>query len=80
IDGDETDFLRLVGAAEKNSEHPLAEAIVAGIREKGIPLPGTEAFEAIPGFGIKAVVEGKELLIGTRRLMERFEVDAKDSY
>lgn len=78
--GDEAEFLRLVGAAEKNSEHPLAEAIVTGIQEKGISLPGTEAFEAIPGFGIKAVVEGKELLIGTRRLMEKFGVDAKHSY
>ncbi|MED4779371.1 heavy metal translocating P-type ATPase [Brevibacillus choshinensis] len=79
-DEDEADFLRLVGGAEKNSEHPLAEAIVAGIQEKGISLPGTESFEAIPGFGIKAVVEGKELLIGTRRLMEKFEVDAKQAY
>lgn len=79
-EGDEVNFLRLVGGAEKNSEHPLAEAIVAGIQEKGISLPGTESFEAIPGFGIKAVVEGKELLIGTRRLMEKFEVDAKLAY
>ncbi|MGG0938674.1 heavy metal translocating P-type ATPase [Brevibacillus centrosporus] len=79
-DGDEANFLRLVGGAEKNSEHPLAEAIVAGIQEKGISLPRTESFEAMPGFGIKAVVEGKELLIGTRRLMEKFEVDAKPAY
>lgn len=79
-DNDKAQFLRLVGAAEKNSEHPLAEAIVAGIREKGISLPGTEAFEAIPGFGIKAVVEGKELLVGTRRLMEKFGVDASLAY
>ncbi|WNC14288.1 heavy metal translocating P-type ATPase [Brevibacillus brevis] len=79
-EGDEAEFLRLVGAAERNSEHPLAEAIVAGIREKGIELPATEAFEAIPGYGIKAVVEGKELMIGTRRLMETFNVDAKQAY
>ncbi|WP_307201032.1 heavy metal translocating P-type ATPase [Paenibacillus harenae] len=79
-DTDEQEFLRLVGAAEKNSEHPLAEAIVAGILERGITLPGTEAFEAIPGFGIKAIVEGKELLIGTRRLMEKFDVDARLAY
>ncbi|WP_307472938.1 heavy metal translocating P-type ATPase [Paenibacillus harenae] len=77
---DEQEFLRLVGAAEKNSEHPLAEAIVAGILERSITLPGTEAFEAIPGFGIKAIVEGKELLIGTRRLMEKFDVDARLAY
>ncbi|MCU6797681.1 heavy metal translocating P-type ATPase [Paenibacillus sp. WQ 127069] len=79
-DGDELEFLRLVGAAEVNSEHPLAEAIVAGIRDRNIELQGTESFEAIPGFGIKAVAEGRELLIGTRRLMEQYEVDAKHAY
>lgn len=77
---DEVDFLRFVGAAEKNSEHPLAEAIVTGIQERNISLPGTEAFEAIPGYGIQAVVEGKELLIGTRRLMEKYDVDAMHAY
>ncbi|AJY76833.1 heavy metal translocating P-type ATPase [Paenibacillus beijingensis] len=79
-EGDETEFLRLVGSAERNSEHPLAEAIVAGIKTRNIELPGTESFEAIPGFGIKAVVEGKQLLIGTRRLMETYKVDASDAY
>ncbi|MEK3723216.1 heavy metal translocating P-type ATPase [Paenibacillus sp. FSL H8-0034] len=79
-DGDELEFLRLVGAAEVNSEHPLAEAIVAGIRERNIELQGTESFEAVPGFGIKAVAEGRELLIGTRRLMEQYEVDARHAY
>ncbi|GIP39015.1 copper-translocating P-type ATPase [Paenibacillus sp. J31TS4] len=79
-EGDEADFLRLVGAAEKNSEHPLAEAIVQGIRERGIELPGTDSFEAIPGFGIRAVVEGKELLVGTRRLMEKYSVNASPAY
>ncbi len=78
--GEESAFLRLVGAAEKNSEHPLAEAIVTGIVARGIALPSTESFEAIPGFGIKASVEGKQLLIGTRRLMEKFNVDADQAY
>jgi len=78
--GDETEFLRLVGAAEKSSEHPLAEAIVAGIRERGIELPEVESFEAIPGFGIRAVVEGKTVVVGTRRLMERHQVDALSAY
>ncbi|KAG3106291.1 Copper-exporting P-type [Phytophthora cactorum] len=80
VEGDETEFLKLVGAAEKNSEHPLAEAIVAGIMERNIELLRTESFEAIPGFGIKAVVSGKELLIGTRRLMDKFDVEAKQAY
>lgn len=71
---DEHEFLQLVGAAEKNSEHPLAEAIVKGIREKGIELPASEQFEAIPGFGIRSVVNGKELLVGTRKLLTKYDV------
>ncbi|MCJ8014910.1 heavy metal translocating P-type ATPase [Paenibacillus sp. KQZ6P-2] len=79
-DDDTEEFLRLVGAAEKNSEHPLAEAIVAGILERNISLPDTQAFTAIPGYGIHAVVEGKELLVGTRRLMEKYGVEAAHAY
>ncbi|MFC3882171.1 heavy metal translocating P-type ATPase [Bacillus songklensis] len=72
---EEKEFLRLVGTAEKQSEHPLAEAIVAGIREKGIELQDTAEFEAIPGYGIKAVIDEKELLIGTRKLMKQYNVE-----
>ena len=78
--GNENEFLKLVGAAEKNSEHPLAEAIVVGIQERNIELPGTQSFEAFPGFGIQAMVEGKQLLVGTRRLMEKYNIDAKAAY
>ncbi|ASZ16716.1 copper-translocating P-type ATPase [Bacillus cereus] len=74
----EEEMLRLVGAAEKNSEHPLAEAIVEGIKEKKIDIPSSETFEAIPGFGIESVVEGKQLLIGTRRLMKKFNIDIEE--
>lgn len=76
-DGNEMEFLKLVGAAETNSEHPLAEAIVAGIRERNIELQGTQSFEALPGYGIQAVVDGRKLLIGTRRLMEKHEVNVR---
>jgi Cu+-exporting ATPase len=79
-EGDETEFLRLVGAAEKNSEHPLAEAIVAGIRERNVELPEAQSFEAIPGFGIKAEVEGRRLLVGTRRLLSTYGVEAAHAY
>jgi P-type Cu+ transporter len=65
----EVDFLSLVGSAEKQSEHPLAQAIVQGIKDKGIALKDVSEFEALPGFGIKAMVDGKEVLIGTRKLM-----------
>ncbi|MBG9451660.1 ATPase P [Cytobacillus firmus] len=72
---EEMAFLQLVGSAEKQSEHPLAEAIVKGIKDKGITLFYPQEFEAIPGYGIKAKVEGKDLLVGTRRLMEKYDIN-----
>ncbi|MFS0728403.1 heavy metal translocating P-type ATPase [Paenibacillus sp. 1P07SE] len=77
---EEADLMRLVGSAEKSSEHPLAEAIVEGIKERGIELPEPSEFEAIPGYGIRAVVEGKEILAGTRRLMAKYDVDAEQAF
>jgi P-type Cu+ transporter len=74
-DLDEVEFLTLIGSAEKQSEHPLAEAIVEGIKKKNISLKDVAEFEAIPGFGIKATVDGKEILVGTRRLMNKFNVE-----
>ncbi len=71
---DESEFLSLVASAEKQSEHPLAQAIVQGINDKGIPLKNVTEFEAIPGFGIKAIVDGKDLLVGTRKLMNKYNV------
>ena len=65
----------LVGSAEKQSEHPLAQAIVEGIKEKSIELKEVTDFEEIPGYGIKANVDGKEVLVGTRRLMKKYNVE-----
>ncbi|KYC75527.1 MULTISPECIES: heavy metal translocating P-type ATPase [Bacillus] len=75
---EESEFLTLVGTAEKNSEHPLAEAIVEGIRETGIELGSSETFEAVPGFGIQSTVNGKQLFIGTRRLMAKHNIIIQD--
>ncbi|WP_224428237.1 MULTISPECIES: heavy metal translocating P-type ATPase [Bacillaceae] len=72
---EEEELLSLVGAAESKSEHPLAEAIVKGITDRGIVLPETADFEAIPGFGIRANVDGNDLLVGTRRLMDRYRIN-----
>ncbi|WP_424767492.1 heavy metal translocating P-type ATPase [Paenibacillus sp. sgz302251] len=68
---DEAELLTWVGAAERSSEHPVAQALVAGIESRSITLPAAEQFEAIPGYGIQAVVNGQQLLVGTRRLMEK---------
>ncbi|MGG4507168.1 heavy metal translocating P-type ATPase [Heyndrickxia sporothermodurans] len=75
---DEKEFLTLVGTAERNSEHPLAEAIVEGIKEKGIELLASETFEAIPGFGIQSTVNEKQLFIGTRRLMAKQNITVQE--
>lgn len=71
----ETLFFEWVGATEKSSEHPLAEAIVEGIQNKGITLPEVDEFEAIPGYGVRSNVQGKHILIGTRKLMIQHQVN-----
>ncbi len=72
---DEKAFLAFVGAAEKQSEHPLAKAIVKGIQERGISLKEASLFKAIPGHGIEVMVEGKKVLIGTRSLMKQHHIN-----
>lgn len=75
IDEDEEKVLALVGAAEKQSEHPLAQAIVAGIEERHITLGHVQFFEAIPGYGVQATVDGQAVVIGTRKLMAQYNID-----
>ena len=65
----EEDVLQLVGTAENQSEHPLAQAIVQGVRNKNIPLLEADSFEALPGYGIRAKVNEHEIFVGTRKLM-----------
>lgn len=69
------DLLSLVASIEKNSEHPLAQAIVKGASQEGIQLLETTSFTAIPGFGIEGVVNDKLLWVGTRRLMEQHDLE-----
>ena len=66
----ENRLLSMTAAAEKLSEHPLADAIVAGAESRGIQLPPAEQFEAVPGRGVSAVVDGQKVSVGTRRMME----------
>jgi Cu+-exporting ATPase len=67
---EEDELLRLAASAERASEHPLGEAIVAGARERGIGLADPEDFDAPTGRGVRATVEGRSVLVGSRRLME----------
>src|SRR5699024_12552308 len=67
--------LQLVATAENQSEHPLAQDSVKGVQEQGIQLLTVEGFEALPGYGIEATVDGKVLLVGTRKLMNERQVD-----
>ena len=71
-DGVDADgVLRLVAAAEGDSEHPLAQAIVKAAAARGLPVPRAEAFEAAPGHGLLATVDGHRLAVGNARLLER---------
>jgi Cu+-exporting ATPase len=63
------DILALVASAESVSEHPLAEAIVQEARARKLPLREPDSFEALPGKGIKASIDGKDLLLGNREFI-----------
>ncbi|WJY28053.1 heavy metal translocating P-type ATPase [Sporosarcina trichiuri] len=65
----QTDVLRWTASAENQSEHPLAQAITAGVKEQGIELAQPDSFQALPGYGIEAAIEGKTILVGNRKLM-----------
>ncbi|MBB4823429.1 Cu+-exporting ATPase [Sporosarcina luteola] len=71
----EQDVLGWVASAENQSEHPLARAIVTGVKKKGIELLIPESFQALPGYGIEAQVAGKRLLVGTRKLLRSRNID-----
>jgi Cu2+-exporting ATPase len=68
---DEQELLSLVAAVERESEHPLAEAIVRYSDERQVPRPQLVGFEAVPGHGATATVDGHHVTVGNRRLMER---------
>lgn len=74
----ESEILRLAAVAEKNSEHPLAAAIYKyGLSSLG-QVSDPEQFEAIPGKGIRAEIQGQEIIIGTRKLMQEQHIDLGD--
>ena len=71
----EDEVLFYAASAEKGSEHPLGEAIIKKTRDRGVEIKGAEKFEAIPGHGIKAVINGRTVLLGNERLMTDENID-----
>jgi P-type Cu2+ transporter len=72
---DEQEMLRLVAAVERESEHPLAEAVVAHAERAGVASAKAEDFENVPGHGAIATVEGRRVAVGNARLLARDGID-----
>ena len=71
---DEIQILSLVASLEKSSEHPLAEAIVVGAQERKVLLSQVSDFDSVTGMGVKGKVQGKSVLAGNKKLLEKFGV------
>lgn len=67
----ETELLHFAASADQPSQHPLAEAIVRGAKERGVALSKAQNFDSIPGHGVQATIDGQKVLIGNAKLMVR---------
>lgn len=75
ITKDKTEILKIAASVEKNSEHPLAQAIVNKAKELDLALVNVQNFQAMPGKGVVAQFEGKNFLLGTKKLMSENKID-----
>jgi len=71
----EDEILKLAAIAEKNSEHPLGEAVIQGAKARGIDVPEPESFESITGKGVSARYQNRTILLGNRKLMRERNID-----
>ncbi|WP_128896521.1 heavy metal translocating P-type ATPase [Longirhabdus pacifica] len=78
FESNEEDILSYLYTAERSSEHPLAEAIVTYAQEQGAQEKVLEHFSAIPGHGIEATMDGMKVLVGTRKLMKKHQLDIQN--
>ncbi len=72
---DENELLRIAGSVEKTSEHPLGQAIVGYAESQLVMLKDADSFAAVPGKGLRAKFEGRDVLIGNRKLMNEGSID-----
>ena len=70
----ETIFLSMIASLEKGSEHPLAQAIVNGVKEKGITLLDVSEFESVTGKGVKGIIDNKMIALGNKALMSDLNI------
>jgi Cu+-exporting ATPase len=75
---DSDELLTIVAAAETDSEHPLAAAIVAGARDRDLAVPTASDFSSVTGKGVRATVSGRQVLVGTSRLLAEAAVETTD--
>jgi len=75
----ESEVLRYAGSVEQGSEHPLAQAVVRAAEKSSLGLADPSGFEALPGLGVKAIVDGREVLLGNPELMNKFSIPV-DTY
>ena len=68
-------LLALAGSLEKGSEHPLAQAVVAEAKRRGLKLKTPDNFHALPGFGVEGKVDDQKVLLGNKRLMVENQID-----
>ncbi|NLB78480.1 MAG: heavy metal translocating P-type ATPase [Clostridiaceae bacterium] len=71
----ESELLQLSASAEKASEHPLGEAIVNEAKSKSVELLNVDNFEAIPGHGIEVVIQGKNMILGNKKMMDERKIE-----
>jgi len=74
----ESETLAAVASLEKSSEHPLAEAIVHGATERNLKIENVAEFESITGMGVKGIVLGRTILVGNKKLLEKFGVESDE--
>lgn len=77
IEDKKINILQIAGSVEKNSEHPLAQAIVNKAKEKNIKFLEVKNFQAIPGKGVQAILNKKKILLGTRKLIQENKIELK---
>ncbi|MCX3060823.1 heavy metal translocating P-type ATPase [Streptomyces beihaiensis] len=75
---DRAEVLRLAGAVEHASEHPIAQAVATGAADEVGPLPVPEDFANVPGLGVQGVVEGHAILVGREQLLDQWEIKLPD--